>query len=429
MMPRPAFLRRIHAVPLGLLVVGLLVAVTALVPLEPLRDAATLGRVAEATLRLPLGYLLLAPVSNVLDTVTLLSVRQHVAFLCTVIVCYAVWWWFVGRVSLAEVTPARRVLREVARLGVGLVLLVGLYVAVAIIPRPMAALETSPDVLVIDFHAHTRFSHDGRPGWTPEDVRAWHRDAGFNAAFITDHRTFEGARDGWANNPTNSGEGTLLLPGIEVVWHGEHVNVLDADRMYQGLFDPLLRDVDDRALTIASALPGAEPVLIETMPGNLSKLVAAKGKGTAGVRAIELVDGAPRGLGQTRRERTRIVHLADSLNLALVAGSDNHGWGHTAAAWTLLFLPEWRAANPDRLVKAVSTVIRNGGRGATRVVERYVADTDTGIALPFTVPIVAWGMLRTLSTDERIVWFVWLIGIYLAWRLVRARRRPDVPVS
>jgi len=419
----PNFFSRLRPVPLGLLAVAGLVVLAAAFPVAPLHDAATFGPVGEVTLRRPMSYLLLAPVSNVLDTLTLMSVRQHIAIVLTIIVGYAIWWWCVGRVGLASMTPARRALREVARLGVGLVLLVGLYVAVAIIPRPMAALDAGPDILVIDFHSHTRFSHDGRPDWTPEDVRAWHRDAGFNVAYITDHRTFEGARDGWANNPARAGDGTLLLPGIEVVWRGEHVNVLDADRMYHGLLNETLRDVDEKALTIASTLPGAEPVLIETAPGDLSKMVAAAGRGTAGVRAIEVVDGAPRGLGQTRRERARIVQLADSFNLALVAGSDHHGWGHTAAGWTLMFLPQWRAMSDDQLSKDISTIIRNTGRRATRVVERYVADTETGVALPLTVPLVGWGMLRALSSDERIVWLAWALAIYLIRRAVGARRR------
>jgi hypothetical protein len=242
-------------------------------------------------------------------------------------------------------------------------------------------------------------------------------------AYITDHRTFEGARAGWANNPSRAGEGTVLLPAIEVVWRGEHVNVLDADRMYRGLLDERLRDIDEKALTISSVLAGAEPVIIETLPGDLSKLVPAEGRGTAGVRAIEIVDGAPRGLGQTRSERARIVQLADSLNLALVAGSDHHGWGHTAAGWTLFFLPQWRAVNPEQLSNAIANMIRNGGRKSTRVVERYVADTESGVALPLTVPLVAWGMLRALSSDERIVWLAWTVAIFLIWRVMDNRRR------
>jgi hypothetical protein len=414
---------RLRPVPLGIATIALLVVLSGLVAVDPVRDAVTLGHVNEASLKLPASYLLLAPLSNVLDTLTLMSVRQHIAFVLTIIVVYAIWWWRFGRVGLEQALPARRALREVARIGVGLVILLGLYAAAAVLPRPMARLEATSNVMTVDFHAHTRFSHDGRPDWTPDAVRRWHRDAGFDVAYITDHRTFEGARDAWANNPSAAGQGTVLLPAIEVVWKGEHVNVLDADRMYRGILNTTLRDIDDQALKMVSMVPSAEPVLIETLPGDLSKVQAASGKGTAGVRAIEIVDGSPRGLGQTRAERERIVHLADSTNIALVAGSDNHGWGHTAAGWTLMYVPEWRGASPDMLSKAIATVLREGGRGSTLVVVRFIVNTETGIALPFTAPLVGWGMLRALSADERIVWLVWCLAAYLGWRALVARRR------
>ncbi|MEO7456354.1 MAG: hypothetical protein ABIY52_08830 [Gemmatimonadaceae bacterium] len=413
---------RIRALPLGLLTVVLLVAISALFPRHAVQDAVTYEPILEATLRRPMGYLAMAPISNVLDTLTLLSVRQHIALLLTIIVAYVVWWWFVGRAVLTAVPANRRWLRELARLGVGLVVLVAVYVGATLMPRPMAALDAGADIVAIDFHAHTKFSHDGRWNWEPEDVRAWHRDAGYDVAYITDHRTFEGARAAWANNSALSGEQVVMLPGIEVVWRGEHVNVLDADRTYRGLLNETLRDIDDGSLKMASTLPGNEPVLIQTLPGDLSQVVAASGPGTAGVRAIEVVDGAPRGLGQTRRERQRIVHLADSTNLALVAGSDSHGWGHAASGWTLMFVPQWRAMSPEQLATTISRALRGGGRASTHVVERYVADTDEGALVPFTVPVVAWGMFRTLEGDERIMWLAWSAAIYLLWRFRRKRR-------
>jgi predicted metal-dependent phosphoesterase TrpH len=307
---------------------------------------------------------------------------------------------------------------------VPLVALLGVYAAAVLLPRPMAALDLgNPDILPIDFHSHTKYSHDGRPDWTSEDNRAWHRDAGFGVAYVTDHRTFDGAREAWANNPPLAAEGVILLPGIEVVWKGEHVTVLDADRMVRGLLDPMQRDVDEVALRMASSVRGVEPVLVETIPGDLSKMIPATGPGTAGVRALELIDGAPRGLGQSRQERARIIHLADSLNLALVAGSDHHGWGHAASAWTLMFVPGWRGATPSDLAPAITTLIRAGGKRSTKVVERYVADTESGIALPLTVPLVVWGMMRTLSTDERVVWLAWALALFLLMR-IRFTRRP-----
>lgn len=418
-------LARLRGLPLVALLIVALLALSAAWAIDPIRDAATGQAVSQdATLERTSGYLFLAPVSAILDTITLLSVRQHIALVLTLLLGWLLWWWWSRRERDLAVTPGRRVVRIVARVGTFLVLLVGLYAVAVLVPRPMAALRAgSPAILSVDFHAHTKYSHDGRWNWTPEDVRRWHRKSGFDAAYISDHRTFEGAREGWANNPVQSGTETVLLPAIEAVWQGEHVNILDADRMYRGILDVPLRDVDTDALRLASLVPGNEPVLIETIPGNLSQVPVAKGSGTAGVRAIEIVDGAPRGLAQGRRERARILDIADSANLALVAGSDHHGWGHAASAWTLMIMPGWRAAPPEELSRAIATTIRNGGRGSTKVVERYVADTDRGIALPFTVPLVAWGMFRTLSLDERVVWLAWIAAIVLLARVRGMRRR------
>jgi len=405
-----------------LITVVVLVLVSAPFAIAPIRDAASLVPVAEATLRRPLGYVLMAPVSDVLDLLTLLSLRQHVALLLTLFIGYAVWFAWRGRVTPVTVAPGRRAVRIAARIGLALLAILVVYAAGVFLPRPMAALDTAVDVIAVDFHAHTRYSHDGRPDWTPEDVRAWHRDAGFEAAYVTDHRTFEGARDAWANNPAFAGQGTVLLPGIEVVWKGEHVLALDADRKYRGIFTETLRDIDEPSLVMASAIPANEPVLIETFPGDITKMIPAAGSGTAGVRAIELVDGAPKGLGQTRRERTRIVQYADSLNLALVAGSNHHGWGHTATGWTLLYMPGWRNATPDELSDAIGNILRRGGVRSTRVIERYVADTESGVSLVLTAPLITWGMLRTISPDERAVWVAWAVALTLVTRLLAYRR-------
>ena len=165
-------------IPWTAIVISLLVLIAAALPEDPIRDAITLGPVPEAHLELSAGYLAVAPLSNVLDTLTLLGARQHIVVLLSVIIVYAlvrVW-----RAGLArrrgEVVrpPMRRALRELGFAGLLLAAIVLVYAAAAVLPRPMAALVAQPNdvILIADFHAHTRYSHDGRPGWDPGDVRA-----------------------------------------------------------------------------------------------------------------------------------------------------------------------------------------------------------------------------------------------------------------
>jgi hypothetical protein len=397
---------------------------------EPLRDAMSLGPIPEGHLDLSASYLAIAPLSNVLDTITLLGVRQHLAVLVSLLAIYAairIWRATIyGHIDTAG-TPPSRVVREARDAALFLLAIIVLYAAALALPRPMAAIVAQPSdpILVVDFHSHTRFSHDGRPDWDASDVRAWHRSAGFDAVYISDHRTVEGAELGIADNPREAGQGEMILQSLEAGWHGEHVNILGANRFYKGLTTPDLRDVDEQSLTLASLLAGREPIIIETLPGKLERMMPAKGPQTAGVRAIEVVDGSPRGLDQTRVLRSRIVHLADSLNIALVAGSDNHGWGRTAPGWTLLIVPGWRGMGTDSLAFSIERALRVG-REATRVVERRIpGELNGGNALELTLslPIIAWGMFATLSVDERVMWILWVWALAVAWRITSSWRR------
>jgi hypothetical protein len=413
--------------------VTILVLVTAVVAVSPIRDAATLEPVAEARMTYSPAYLAGAPFFDTLDTLSLLTVGQHVAVMLTAILAYAAWRvWHRRRKAAARRVDGqvahgarRAVLREVAFAGIFLLALVAVYAIGAVVPRPMAALAVRDlDVVVVDVHSHTKYSHDGRPGWEAEDVREWHAASGYDVAYITDHRSYRGAEEGIAANPSVAGQGTVLLSGLEVVYGGERVNLLSAGRVYRGLTTENLWDIDKLALALASLFRLREPVLLQTIPARLARMKPAQGPSTPGVRAIEIIDGAPRGLSQTRGERRHIVRLADSLNLALVAASNNHGWGRTAPGWTLFRLRGWRNMTPDQLAANMEAAIRQAGRNATRVVERRVAAADRNpIRLVLTVPLVGWRMLTTLSTDQRVMWIVWAWVIALLWLGARSRVR------
>jgi hypothetical protein len=424
---------RLTRLPWLALTITILVLASALFRVSPIRDAATLEPVAEASLTYQPLYLAGAPFFDTLDTLSLLTVGQHVALLVTAILAYAAWRvWHRRRRALAprndrsvDRSMRRAALREVAFAGLFLLALVAVYTVGAIVPRPMAALVVRGlDVVVVDVHSHTKYSHDGRAGWEAEDVRDWHAASGYDAAYVTDHRSYRGAEEGVAANPGVVGQGTVLLSGLEVVYLGERVNVLSAGRMYRGLTTANLWDIDTTALALASLVTPREPVIVQTIPARLDRLRPARGPGDPGVRAIEIVDGAPRGLSQTRGERRRIVRLADSLNLALVAGSNNHGWGRTAPGWTLFRIPGWRGMASDQLATTIESAIRQAGRGATRVVERRVAEADGNpVWLALTAPLITWRMLTTLSADQRVMWVVWTWGLALLWRAVRGRLR------
>lgn len=414
----------VRRIPIPWLAIGLTLAllITAAFATDPIRDAVTGGSVDEMRLTAPASYLLIAPLSTSFDTLTLLSVGQHIAVIL----------WAIGLFALVRAYRARRrpssIRAEIIAAGLLLLGVFVVYAAALLMPRPMAQLASSDsNVLVTDFHAHTKYSHDGRPDWTEDDVRNWYSGAGFNAAFITDHRTYEGAERGIASNSGQAGENTMVLQGIEAFYKGEHVNVLGAGRRYRGLLDATLKDIDPEALALASIIPATSPTLIETLPGKLDAVRSIAATDTsAGVGAIEIIDGSPRGLSQTRAERQRIIALADSLNLALVTGSDNHGFGYAAAGWTLMRMPGWRGMRSDSLSSRIEQVLHFGRRAATRVVERRIAGGSNILELALAAPLIVWRMFTVLSSDERVAWIIWVWAIFALTRVVkRMRLRPS----
>ena len=383
---------------------------------QPIRDAATKADMTEVVLQRSTGYVALAPVSGVLDTLTLISARQHLALLAGVLVLFALWRGFRawrGTSSLRQHGAATAVL---------FLVILAVYAAGALLPRPMAALAADNANLVkVDFHSHTSASHDGHQ--RVEALREWHRRAGFDVAYVTDHATVSAAEQGHANNPRPAGLGVTLLQSIETTWDGEHVSIPGAQRDYGGLLTANLADVDTQSLRMASVIRGREPIVIWNHPRNVTRLPLAPHPQTAGVRAIELVNGAPKDIDNLRANHEQLVAMASGADLALVAGSDNHGFGYVTPGWTVMLLVDWRGMSPDVLSRGIERILRDGRFRATRVVERRIAEPATGVQLAATVFTVPARMLTTLSNDERIVWLLWTWLIVVVGRLVRPRLR------
>ncbi len=363
-------------------------------------------------LRLTPAYLLLAPLCGVLDYLTVLTIPQHLGVLGTALFLFLVW----------RVVRRRRsrgfVVRAAVELGATvafLVAVIGFYAFGALGPHPMAALSVDdPDVVVVDFHSHTLSSHDGRKSFTAERNRAWHRGAGFDVAYITDHDSIRAAFEAVAHNPPSAGEGTVVLPGREVVYAGQHVVVL-------GDLDPRL---GPGVGTQGAADPGAPcagwPVLIQTIPNNLANVAPAGcTEAGGGVRAIELVDGDPKGLAQGERDRAWILQLADSLDLAVVAASNLHGWGRTAPAWSLMRIPGWRDMTPELLGARIEEALRTGEPDAVRIATiRRPGRRLQGVAVAATPVLALADFILVRSRLERLSWLFWIgvVAVVVAWR-------------
>ena len=389
--------------PIALALTTLLV-LSALWPLPSLLDAVTGAPPGDADLTRPFLYLLMAPLTNLLDALTFLSLARAQALVATWMVALALW---------GLLRPGSWRLRMGrAALGIGTILfLVGATLA---LPRPVPRLVTADSsAVVLDYHAHTAASHDGRKRWTAADLADWHAAQGFQASYVTDHNLLFTQR---VEQPIR------LLPGVEWSVYRQHVVALSPATAIDR--DSFSRDTP-AMLRLFAELHRQGSLGIASLPEywdhhreDLDAFVAA------GVDGFEIVNCAPKGLAFPSQARRDILDLAGPNDLLVTGASDNHGWGKVTCVWNVTHPGEQ-------------------GFKANHVFARPLALAQGDLPAWNAAVTQPWLMLRGLSGSERVSWLTWIavVTLYLAQprrqgqpaglgilaRSVSARRPEDAP--
>ncbi|HKC38218.1 MAG TPA: hypothetical protein VKC15_01610 [Gemmatimonadales bacterium] len=375
-------LLRRHPVAITLL---LLLLITAIHPLSPLVDAVTGSVPGDADLDRPILYVMFAPLSTTLDALTFFSLARAEWALAVWILALGAWGALQGWAT--PLSWQRRAVRG----SIGPALVILLVLAAVVLPRPVPRLVTDAGAggggTVIDYHAHTSASHDGRPGWTLAKLAAWHARQGFEATYVTDHNV---VYDGSLPLPPDIS--ISLLPGVEWSVYEQHVVAI-------GPVEAVPRDSfgesTARMVRIFAAIERQGALSIASLPeywryhfNDLGAFVVA------GVDGFEIVNCAPKALGFPSDLRRQVLRLAASHDLMVVGASDNHGWGQVTCVWN---------------------VSRPGAQGfhTNRVFARPLALVQ-GDWQPWTAGVTQpWFLLRSLSWSERASWLTWVVIILL----------------
>jgi hypothetical protein len=168
----------------------------------------------------------------------------------------------------------------------------------------------------------------------------------------------------------------------------------------------------------------APPMIFLALPGNVLRIPLSMTSSSVRLAGLEISDGSPRGLAQSYRDRDAIIALASRLDVALISASDNHGWGRTAPAWSILRIPGWRALSPAALDIAIRRTIADQRRRSVEVIARRTArEPASGAGLAAGGVAVALVMLRTMNLPDRVSWIAWSWMLCLMHlRLARANR-------
>ena len=385
---------------------------------EPLADPLGGELPAGVRLHFPLFNLLLAPLFDLWDGVSMLSMSRLTGFIAGLFVLYLVWRFAAAwrRKRDPDAGPPIGLVREGAALFVSVLLFAGFVAGGMLWHRPMAALTgVPPSMMSVDFHSHTSASHDVRgtlmDGFDAASSRRWHARGGFDASYITDHNTVEG----FPRNAVPSLR-PLLCPGIEVSAWRAHIVLLgvggNVDRApYSDSLGgtlQLLRETEQRfgALSIASL-----PEYNRNHWDNLDAFVAA------GVDGFEIVNASPKANEFSRARRDSVIALARAHDLLLVAVTDSHGWGATVLAWNLVAVPGWERV-PEAACSRLLANLRDGGTAAVQIVERHHLRMDDPWPWLLTPIAVLWETWRALAPLQVVSWiaWIWIIGLVGAYR-------------
>ncbi|MFA6091882.1 MAG: hypothetical protein WCU88_07995 [Elusimicrobiota bacterium] len=374
---------------------------------SPLVDAAGRAPVLDLRLEFPPGHLLFTPFSVLADTLSCGGLRTSIAFLAWLLFGY--WPLRLLLRSKAEENPSGRSgLKEARLYSFYIAGLCAFLVWAFLLPRPMARLcSASADDLIFDIHSHTSRSWDGRRSFTPAANIAWHEQAGFSAGFVTDHNRWDGSEQAQALSSAAGGYRSLF--GGELSLHGAHVVVLGP----RGPFD--IRPYEQGEAGLFRLLKECGPVhgalCVLSLPEYRRNWWPRREElARAGAPGFEIVNATPKGMDFSVNDQREIAELCRRQGLPMLGATDNHGWTRAAAVWNVMPLPGHTRMEPKELEKAVLERLRVPGASGTRVIERFLPESEGRLSLFFYAPRALWTQLRSLTALQAVILLLWIWG-------------------
>ena len=354
-------------------------------------------------LAFPTLNILLAPLFDLWDGVTMLAMSRLRAFLVGALILGAA--WSIGTAVVDRRLSWKRATLRLALFVTGLALFVVGGIAWR---RPMVALALeTPEWWIVDLHSHTTVSHDVQ-GWLQDDFdleasRRWHARGGFDAFFVTDHNRVDGI--------TRSDAVPFACPGEELSLWRAHIVVLgNTDSIPRGRYA-------DSAAGIARLLQESEStwdgVTLASIPEYDENHFADLPEWIAdGLDGFEISNPAPKANEQFRAHRDSVIALARARGRWLAGVTDQHGLGATVQTWTLV--PRLPSSHDQVTVCGmILSRLARGGTEATRVVERHRLRADSPWPRWLTVIGVPWEGWRAASVAQLASWLLWIWGIAL----------------
>ncbi|MDR2708888.1 MAG: hypothetical protein LBC07_02815 [Elusimicrobiota bacterium] len=227
--------------------------------------------------------------------------------------------WILFLVLIYCIAKKKTIIQTLVRLFYGLLLFASLLAWSVFVPLDGPKLIKSPRYIAVDFHSHSRYSHDNAA--TELSNYKFHISAGYDYFFITEHQN---TNSYFHFSPTQR---KRIFEGVQMQVV-EGVSVL--------LLSPKEFDAADYSnLSITEIIPKAhENNMLVIMPHwwKWRKFSFADLK-EMGIDGFEIYNCGYRNFDEKTRES--LIEFCKENNLLMTASTDWHGWGYMTDAWTV----------------------------------------------------------------------------------------------
>lgn len=281
-----------------------------------------------------------------------------------------------------------------------IMIMLGIVAVSVFVPLPGDTLVNhNPDLVLVNFHSHSYFSHDGI--MSPQRVARWHRAHGFDAFFLTEHNNHNKTLE-WvaAQDQGTFPASPLILCGQE--YSGStHLLLLGLNR------DVNTKDMaDSTAVQTAHGQNGAVLVAhwFETKPRPLQYYVQC------GVDGFEIVN-QNQGIDYEKSVFEQIAGICRSHKLVAIGACDYHGYGNVCSVWNALSIPGWRGMTPERQRSSITELVKQ--RDQSRLAVVLYQDRRSVKSVLWSPPLTAVDYFLSLSISQRLAWFFWTAFLWL----------------
>ena len=284
---------------------------------------------------------------------------------------------------------------------VNLLIIVGgwfsFFVVIIFIPLPNDKIEnTNENLVLVNTHAHTEFSHDGLI--SQERLLKWHQRNGFDAFFITDHNNHRQTLE-FVNARKDKN-----LPGKPVVFCGEEFSGSNHLSLLGLKSDFKTKGLPDSVVVAKARSEGAAIIANHWFDGERKSLEYYRDLGVDGFE----IENTATDKRYNRVVYQRIKSFCEKNGLIMNGGLDFHGYGSACALWNAFDIPGWKKMDYQAKESAILNIIKTRDQSKLKVLllndRPYYEKTN----LFFRPLITIFNYFRTLNLLQVLSWVVWI---------------------